>query len=128
VHLGPYRNARTADVVARYRDAVGDYELRELDARRTGPAGAADVPVPAARRDLVRPAARHRLRPPSVHAARPLRIGAELPVTGVLTSMHLRRGRRYYKVQATASDERGVEVARSTTLGIYPDIDVERQP
>jgi len=37
VHLGPYRNARTADVVARYRDAVGDHELRELDAVALAP-------------------------------------------------------------------------------------------
>ena len=124
--LGPYHYACTPDVVARFRDAVDDHELEELDGVALAPPALLTFPFLQLVETWYAP------RPGTVHARQeftllaPLRVGAELTVTGVLTSMHLRRGRRYYEVQASASDERGVEVARSTTLGIYPDVDVER--
>lgn len=125
-HLGPYRYVVDPDVVRGFREAIGDSELLELDGELLAPPALLTFPFLQLVETWYAP------RPGTVHARQdfellaPLRVGAELTVTGVLTSMHLRRGRRYYEVQASASDERGVEVARSTTLGVYPDVDVQQ--
>ncbi len=124
--LGPYRYVCSADVVDLFRAAIGDTELLELDGVALAPPALLTFPF------LQLVETWYDARPGTVHARQdftllaPLRVGAELTVTGVLTSMHLKRGRRYYEVQASATDELGVEVATSTTLGIYPDVDVVR--
>ena len=47
-----------------------------------------------------------------------------LSITGQLTEMYLRRGRRYSVVEASVRDDRGVEVARARTVGLYPGEDL----
>lgn len=125
--LGPYVYDVTPQVVAGLRDAVGDHELEQVDGQDVAPPALLTFPFLQLVETWYAP------RPGTVHASQefellaPLRVGAQLTVTGVLTAMYLRRGRRFFQVEAVAVDDRAVEVARSVTLVVYPEVDVSQQ-
>jgi hypothetical protein len=122
--FGPYRYEVTADIVGSYRQLLDDHEVIEVDGQPVAPPAILTFPVLQLIDD------KYRARPGSIHAQQqfellaPVRIGAVLTVTGVLTAMQLKRGRRYYTVESSAVDDRGIEVMRAQTVGLYPDSDV----
>lgn len=119
--FGPYRYDVTAEIVRRYRLAVGDHEIGEVDGAEVAPPTILTFPVLQLIDDKYVP------RPGGIHAQQdielfaPVRVGAMLTVASLLTAMQLKRGRRYFTVESSVVDERGVEVARARTTGLYPD-------
>lgn len=117
--FGPYRYEVSAGVVRQYRLAVGDREVEEVDGDAVAPPTILTFPF------LQLIESRYVSRPGGIHAQQdfellaPVRVGAVLTVSGVLTMMQLKRGCRYFTVEGSAIDERGVAVARSRTVGIY---------
>lgn len=126
--LGPFVYDVSADRTRRLRAAIHDHTLERI--------GGVEVAPPAlltfAFVQLVE--TWRAPRPGTVHASQelellaPVRVGALLTVTGVLVAMYLRRGRRFFQIEASAVDDRTVEVARSVTLVVYPEVDVGAQP
>ncbi len=126
--LGPYIYDVSAEVVRQFRDAVDDHELLHVSGEEVAPPALLTFPFLQLIETWRAP------RSGTVHASQEfeflaaVRVGARLTVTGVLVGMYLRRNRRLFQVDAKAVDERGVEVARSVTLGVYPDVDVPTKP
>ena len=122
--FGPYRFEVGAELVAEYRDVIGDHEVTEADGVAVAPPTILTFPMLQLVEDKYAP------RPGGVHASQdfellaPVRVGAQLTVTGVLVEMSLKRGRRYFTVASTVVDDREVEVARGRTVVLYPDADV----
>lgn len=119
--FGPFRYEVSEDLVRRYRLAVDDHELEVVDGEPVAPPALLTFPALQLIEDSYAP------RPGGIHAQQdfeflaPIRVGAVLTLTGVLSMMQLKRGRRYFTVESVAVDDRGVEVARSRTVGLYPD-------
>ena len=122
--FGPYLYEVTEMLVDGYRRAVGDQAIERIDGESVAPTTLLTFPV------LQLTSTRWRQRPGGVHAAQtfetlaPIRVPCVLSITGQLTEMYLRRGRRYSVVEASVRDDRGVEVARARTVGLYPGEDL----
>ncbi len=122
--FGPYRYEVTQAVVTALRTAVGDWSLTSVGGEQVAPAMILTFPFLQLIESAYVP------RPGVIHAEQefelraPVRVGATLTCTGRLTSMFLRRERRYFRVTAQAADERGTVVARSITTALYPDVDL----
>ena len=119
--FGPFRYEVTPDLVERYRAVIGDREVETVDGEPVAPPTLLTFPVLQLVDDAYEP------RPGGIHAQQdfdflaPLRVDVVLTVTGVLTTMQLKRGRRYFTVESSVVDDRGTEVARARTVGLYPD-------
>jgi len=122
--FGPFRYDVTRERVEAYRAVTGDHEVELVDGEAVAPSTLLTFPMLLLVEDKYRP------RPGGIHARQvidllaPLRVGAVLSVTGTLTEMRLKRGRRYFTVECVVVDERGATVARGETVGIHPDVDV----
>ena len=122
--LGPYQWVAEAEDVAAFRAAVGDHELPAAEGEDVAPPAMLTFPFLQLLEQSRRP------RPGTVHAQQefhflaPLRVGATLQLTGVLSGMWVKRGRRYFQIDAEAVDDRGRRVATSVTVAVYPDSDI----
>lgn len=118
--FGPFQYELPAELVNAYRRAVGDHELELVD----GIAVAPPTILTFAFLHLIEH--KYQPHPGGVHAEQefafmaPLRVGAVLTVTGVLTAMELRRGRGYFTLTASAEDDARTEVARARVTGVHP--------
>jgi hypothetical protein len=112
--FGPYRYEVRTEVVDALRTAIGDEELTHVDGQPVAPSMLLTFPFLQLIESKYEP-------PPGViHAEQefdllaPVRVGAVLTCTGMITGMWLRRERRFYSVASEAVDE----------TGVYPHIDL----
>ena len=122
--FGPYRYEVRMEVVDALRAAIGDEELTQVDGQPVAPSMLLTFPFLQLIESKYEP-------PPGViHAEQefdllaPVRVGAVLTCTGMITGMWLRRERRFYSVASEAVDDSGVLVARSRTTAVYPNLDL----
>jgi len=125
--FGPFRYEVSAERVAAYRSVTGDDSVEVVDGEAVAPPTILTFPM------LLMVDYKYTPRPGCIHARQvfellaPVRVGATLTVTGVLTEMRLKRGRKYFTVESTAADERGRTIARGETVGLYPSIDLREE-
>jgi acyl dehydratase len=122
--FGPYTYEVSASRVRAYRDITGDHEIETVDGEPVAPPTILTFPV------LLLMEQKYTPRPGGIHARQvfkllaPVRVGTVLTVTGVLTEMRLKRGRKFFTVESILMDDRGITVCRAQTVGVYPDIDL----
>jgi acyl dehydratase len=125
--FGPFIYEVSAERVAAYRSVTGDHRVEVVDGEAVAPPTILTFPMLLMAEDKYTP------RPGGIHARQvfellaPVRVGATLTVTGVLTDMRLKRGRKYFTVESIAVDERGTTVARGEAVGLYPSIDIREE-
>ncbi len=123
--FGPFEYVISKQLVTDYRTAIGDFEIDHIDGEEVAPLTLLTFPV------LQLTSTRWQPRPGSVHASQtfeslaPIRVPSVLTVTGQLTEMYLRRGRRYSVIEATVLNEDGTVVARGRTVGLYPNEELD---